>query len=135
MTRVVGLYDIYPVYRKAWKVDIFPIRTQRLDKVTAFHMACELGSMPIVEYMVSKDPAVCRITLVDYRGMTPLHLAASKNQVHVVEFLLEKVSSYFFNGRYIFGDGHRLLRNPIVELRKPRDLHIFLECKEEPYHV
>lgn len=63
---------------------------RRLDKVTAFHMACELGSMPIVEYMVSKDPAVCRITLVDYRGMTPLHLAASKNQVHVVEFLLEK---------------------------------------------
>ena len=119
MTRVVDLYDIYPVYRKDWKVDIFPIRTQRLDKVTAFHMACELGSMPIVEYMVSKDPAVCRITLVDYRGMTPLHLAASKNQVHVVEFLLEKVSSYFFNGRYIFGDGHRLLRNPIVELRKP----------------
>ena len=119
MTKVVDLYDIYPVYRKDWKVDIFPIRTQRLDKVTAFHMACELGSMPIVEYMVSKDPAVCRITLVDYRGMTPLHLAASKNQVHVVEFLLEKVSSYFFTGRYIFGDDHRLLRNLIVELRKP----------------
>ena len=80
-------------------------------------MACELGSMPIVEYMVSKDPAVCRITLVDYRGMTPLHLAASKNQVHVVEFLLEKVSCYFFIGRYIFGDDHRLLRNLFVELR------------------
>ena len=107
------------MYCKDWNVDIFPIRAQRLDKVTAFHMACELGSMPIVEYMVSKDPAVCRITLVDYRGMTPLHLAASKNQVHVVEFLLEKVSSYFFTGRYIFGDGHRLLRNLIVELRKP----------------
>lgn len=119
LTRVVDLYDIYPVYRKDWKVDIFPIRTQRLDKVTAFHMACELGTMPIVEYMVSKDPAVCRITLVDYRGMTPLHLAASKNQVHVVEFLLEKVSSYFFTGRYIFGDDYRLLRNLIVELRKP----------------
>ena len=48
--------------------------------------------MPIVEYLVTKDPAVCRITLVDFRGRTPLHLAASKNHVHVVEFLLENVS-------------------------------------------
>ena len=119
MTRFEGLCDVYPLYCKDWNVDIFPIPAQRLDKVTAFHMACELGSMPIVEYMVSKDPAVCRITLVDYRGMTPLHLAASKNQVHVVEFLLERVRSYFFTGRYIFGDDHRLLRNLIVELRKP----------------
>lgn len=62
---------------------------RRRDKVTSFHMACELGSMPIVEYLVTKDPAVCRITLVDFRGRTPLHLAASKNHVHVVEFLLE----------------------------------------------
>jgi len=63
---------------------------RRLDKVTAFHMACELGSMPIVEYLVSKDPAICRITLIDFRGKTPLHLASSKNHANVVEFLLEK---------------------------------------------
>jgi len=45
--------------------------------------------MPIVKYLVSKDPAVCRITLVDFKGKTPLHLAASKNHKHIVEFLLE----------------------------------------------
>ncbi|XP_073259061.1 transient receptor potential cation channel subfamily A member 1-like [Porites lutea] len=63
---------------------------RRSDKMTAFHMACEQGSMPIVEYLVSKDPAICRITLLDHRGKTPLHLAAGKNHTHIVEFLLEK---------------------------------------------
>ncbi|KAL9951427.1 hypothetical protein ACROYT_G044086 [Oculina patagonica] len=62
---------------------------RRADKVTAFHMACEQGSMPIVQFLASKDPAVCRITLVDHRGRTPLHMAAGKNHIHVVEFLLE----------------------------------------------
>ena len=65
---------------------------QRSDKTTAFHMACEQGSIPIVKYLVSKDPAVCRITLVDFKGKTPLHLAASKNHAHIVAFLLENVS-------------------------------------------
>lgn len=59
--------------------------------MTAFHMACEQGSMPIVQFLASKDPAVCRITLVDFKGRTPLHMAAGKNHVHVVEFLLENV--------------------------------------------
>ncbi|CAH3028136.1 unnamed protein product, partial [Porites evermanni] len=62
---------------------------KRSDKTTAFHMACEQGSMPMVQYLVSKDPAICRITLVDFRGKTPLHLAAGKNHFHIVEFLLE----------------------------------------------
>ena len=66
---------------------------QRSDKTTAFHMVCEQGSMLIVKYLASKDPAVCRITLLDFRGKTPLHLAASKNHVHIVEFLLENVSA------------------------------------------
>lgn len=57
-------------------------------------MACEQGSMPMVQYLVSKDPAICRITLVDFRGKTPLHLAAGKNHVHIVEFLLENVSAF-----------------------------------------
>ena len=67
---------------------------QRSDKTTAFHMACGQGSMPIVKYLASKDPAVCRITLVDFKGKTPLHLAAGKNHKHIVEFLLENVSRY-----------------------------------------
>lgn len=70
-------------------VSIIP---QRLDRQTAFHMACEQGAMPIVQYLVSKDPAVCRITLVDCKGKTPLHMAAKRNHAQVVSFLLEKVS-------------------------------------------
>lgn len=64
---------------------------QRADRVTAFHMACEQGSMSIVQFLTSKDPAVCRITLVDCKGRTPLHMAAGKNHIPVVEFLLENV--------------------------------------------
>ncbi|XP_022786608.1 transient receptor potential cation channel subfamily A member 1-like [Stylophora pistillata] len=63
---------------------------RKLNRETAFHLACEMGSMPIVEYLVSKDPALCRITLVDFRGRTPLHMAAKRNHAHVVNFLLEK---------------------------------------------
>ena len=55
-------------------------------------MACEQGAMPIVQYLVGKDPAVCRITLVDCSGKTPLHMAAKRNHAHLVSFLLEKVS-------------------------------------------
>ena len=72
---------------------------KRTDKATAFHMACEQGSMPMVEYLVSKDPAVCRITLVDFKGKTPLHLAASKNHTHIVELLLENVSVVKYQAR------------------------------------
>jgi len=69
-----------------------PIIPQKIDRQTAFHMACEQGAMPIVQYLVSKDPAVCRITLVDCKGKTPLHMAAKRNHAQVVSFLLEKVS-------------------------------------------
>lgn len=62
---------------------------RRTDKMTAFHLACEQGLMPIIEFLVSKDPAICRITLVDYRGKTPLHFAAGKNHIQVLEYLLE----------------------------------------------
>lgn len=62
---------------------------RREDKITAFHMACEQGSLPIVKYLVSKDPALCRITIVDCKGRTPLHMAAGKNHAEIVEFLLE----------------------------------------------
>ena len=54
-------------------------------------MACEQGSLPIVKYLVSKDSALCRITIVDCKGRTPLHMAAGKNHAEIVEFLLENV--------------------------------------------
>lgn len=54
-------------------------------------MACEQGSLPIVKYLVSKDAALCRITIVDCKGRTPLHMAAGKNHAEIVEFLLENV--------------------------------------------
>lgn len=54
-------------------------------------MACEQGSLPIVKYLVSKDHALCRITIVDCKGRTPLHMAAGKNHAEIVEFLLENV--------------------------------------------
>ena len=54
-------------------------------------MACEQGFLDIIQYMHSKDPAICRITLVDKTGETPIHLAAQGNHVNVVEFLLEQV--------------------------------------------
>lgn len=54
-------------------------------------MACEQGSLPIVKYLVCKDPALCRITIVDCKGRTPLHMAAGKNHAEIVEFLLENV--------------------------------------------
>lgn len=63
---------------------------RKLNRETAFHIACEMGSIPIVEYLVSTDPALCRITLVDSRGRTPLHMAARRNHAHIVNFLLEK---------------------------------------------
>jgi len=66
---------------------------RKIDRQTAFHMACEQGAMPIVQYLVSKDPAVCRITLVDCKGKTPLHMAAKRNHAQLVSFLLEKEAS------------------------------------------
>ena len=79
----------WPSYIPMWYFLL--IIPQKLDRQTAFHMACEQGAMPIVEYLVGKDPAVCRITLVDCKGKTPLHMAAKRNHAHVVSFLLEKV--------------------------------------------
>lgn len=91
--------------RGTFQCDVFLlIIPQKLDRQTAFHMACEQGAMSIVQYLVGKDPAVCRITLVDCKGKTPLHMAAKRNHAHVVSFLLEKVSPAAVLSNFLLGD-------------------------------
>nr|XP_058941683.1 transient receptor potential cation channel subfamily A member 1-like [Pocillopora verrucosa] len=60
------------------------------DKSTAFHLACAQGSMEIVKLLASYDLSICRITLLDAEGQTPLHRAATNNHVSVVEYLLDQ---------------------------------------------
>ncbi|XP_048588350.1 transient receptor potential cation channel subfamily A member 1 isoform X2 [Nematostella vectensis] len=57
---------------------------------SAFHLACAQGSVEMVKLMVEKDPVICRITLIDRDGMSPLHRAAANNQTNIVEFLLDQ---------------------------------------------
>ena len=54
-------------------------------------MACAQGSLDIVQLFASKDPTICRITLIDSQGLTPLHMAALNNHPVVVQYLLEQV--------------------------------------------
>ena len=69
-------------------------RFQLRDKKTAFHMACDQGFLEIVQFMHSKDSAICRILMVDKKGVTPMHVAAQGNHARVVEFLLDKVLAW-----------------------------------------
>ena len=64
------------------------------DRSTAFHLACAVGALEIVKLFASKDPKICRITLIDTQGWTPLHLAALNNHPYVLKYLLEQVSSW-----------------------------------------
>ena len=95
--------------------------------MTAFHMACELGSSPIVEYLVSEDAALCRITLVDARGNTPLHMAASKNHVAVVSFLLEKVRIEVLEIVWEYNPHVDTLSTDFTDIKCPIDSPQFLE--------
>ncbi|XP_073259168.1 transient receptor potential cation channel subfamily A member 1-like [Porites lutea] len=60
------------------------------DRSTAFHLACAVGALEIVKLFASKDPKICRITLIDAQGWTPLHLAALNNHPYVLKYLLEQ---------------------------------------------
>jgi hypothetical protein len=49
-------------------------------------MACEVGSLPLVQFLVSQD---VDITLTDHDGMTALMLATYNGHIEIVQFLLE----------------------------------------------
>ncbi len=59
-------------------------------------MACGQGSLEIVKLLASHDLTICRITLIDSEGQTPLHRAAANNHVTVVEYLLDQVNTTSF---------------------------------------
>ncbi|KAL9951616.1 hypothetical protein ACROYT_G044315 [Oculina patagonica] len=63
------------------------------DRTTAFHVACAQGSLDVVQLFASQDPTICRITLIDSQGLTPLHMAALNNRDVVVQYLLEQGAS------------------------------------------
>ncbi|KAJ7373643.1 Transient receptor putative cation channel sub A member 1 [Desmophyllum pertusum] len=63
------------------------------DRTTAFHLACGQGLLEIVKLLASHDLAICRITLIDSEGQTPLHRAATNNHVTVVQYLLDQGAS------------------------------------------
>ena len=56
-------------------------------------MACAQGALEIVQLFVSQDDAICRVTLTDSQGLTPLHMAAFNNHLDVVQYLLQQVTS------------------------------------------
>ena len=69
---------------------------QASNRSTAFHLACGQGSLETVKLLANHDPSICRITLIDVEGQTPLHKAAANNHVHVVEYLLDQVKVLSF---------------------------------------
>lgn len=48
---------------------------------------------PIFQLFASNNASICRITLIDNEGLTPLHRAALNNHSVVVQYLLEQVTS------------------------------------------
>ncbi|XP_031548959.1 transient receptor potential cation channel subfamily A member 1-like [Actinia tenebrosa] len=56
---------------------------------TAFHLACEQGSVEIVKRLLQEDPSVAKILLIDACGSTPLHNAAKNNSSAILELLIE----------------------------------------------
>ncbi|XP_078354215.1 transient receptor potential cation channel subfamily A member 1-like [Oculina patagonica] len=63
---------------------------KRVDRSTAFHVACTHGFLEMVRLLASKDPHICRINLIDSQGSTPLHMAAFNDHAVIVRYLLEQ---------------------------------------------
>ncbi len=59
-------------------------------KNSALHIASSSGYLDIVRFLVENN---ADLLLTNGTDMTPLHLAARDGQVHVVEYLLEKVGN------------------------------------------
>ncbi len=63
------------------------INYKRADGSSAFHIACELGDLPTIEWLVTKDKVMvnCR----DKQGETPLLRAATQGKLEVVEYIMK----------------------------------------------
>lgn len=63
------------------------INFKRADGSSAFHIACELGDIPTIEWLVTKDKVMvnCR----DKQGETPLLRAATQGKLEVVEYIMK----------------------------------------------
>ena len=69
--------------------DVLVLQTS--DQSTAFHDACSLGPLDVVELLAFYDPEVTSLDLVDNQGTTPLHRAAKSENTAIVAFLLDGV--------------------------------------------
>jgi ankyrin repeat protein len=63
------------------------INFKRADGSSAFHIACELGDLATIEWLVTKDKVMvnCR----DKQGETPLLRAATQGKLEVVEYIMK----------------------------------------------
>ncbi|XP_068726064.1 transient receptor potential cation channel subfamily A member 1-like [Montipora capricornis] len=83
---------IVPIVRLCLKLGSNVRQPKESDKTTPLHLACGQGSLEIVQLMVAEDRDVCKSQLLDDQGMVPLHRAALKNHVTVVNYLLDQGS-------------------------------------------
>ena len=63
------------------------IDTKGLYGWTPLHYACRKGSIPIVQYLISKG---ANIESKDYQGHTPLYIASFYHNKEIVDLLISK---------------------------------------------
>ena len=109
-----GTGRVYPlnfdIFQAIKKHDLSSVKTilekditnlEKLDenKYSPLHLACEIGDIKIVQYLVQKG---AKINIKNHQENTPLHLASSKNHFPVVKFLVSRgadVNKKNFRGR------------------------------------
>lgn len=105
---------VYPmnsdIFQAIKKHDLSTVKTilekditnlEKLDenKYSPLHLACEIGDLKIVHYLVQKG---AKINIKNHQENTPLHLASSKSHFPVVKFLVSSgadVNKKNFRGR------------------------------------